>query len=92
LEEAWRSVPAFCVARGLVESTFFAKRHKLGRSDRSSNSPVSSIPIPSFAAVRLNPDPTIEIVIPGGLILRVPAGAGTDIVARLVVALRGVPC
>ena len=47
---------------------------------------------PSFAAVRLIPDPMIEIVVPGGLILRVPLGADADAVAQLVVALRGRTC
>jgi hypothetical protein len=38
------------------------------------------------------PDPTVEIVVPGGVILRVPIGADAAGVARLVLALRGEPC
>ena len=49
-------------------------------------------PNTSFAAVRLHSDPTIEIVVPGGVILRVPAGTDATAVARLVLALRGASC
>ena len=38
------------------------------------------------------PDPTIEIVLPGGLVVRVPVGADPAAVARLVAALGGAPC
>jgi hypothetical protein len=35
------------------------------------------------------PDPTVEVVVPGGVVLRVPVGADAAAVARLVLALRG---
>src|SRR3954464_2676320 len=93
---AWKksgqTVTAFCAARGIGESTFFAKRRVLTRPDCSPDAPASPRPIPSFAAVRVIPDPMVEIVVPGGLVLRVPVGADTDAVARLVVALRGGTC
>jgi hypothetical protein len=38
------------------------------------------------------PDPTVEIVVPGGLIVRVPVGADAAAIARLVLALRAAPC
>jgi hypothetical protein len=93
---AWKgsgqSVTAFCAARGIGESTFFAKRRELARRDQSPSVPASPAPSTSFAAVRVIPDPTIEIVVPGGVLLRVPAGADVAAVARLVLALRGAPC
>ncbi|HVK16503.1 MAG TPA: hypothetical protein VM533_06110 [Fimbriiglobus sp.] len=65
-KESGQTVAAFCAARGIGESTFFAKRRQLVRRKRSPNAPISPTPGPSFAAVRVIPDPTVEIVIPGG--------------------------
>ena len=91
-KESGQSITAFCTARGLGESTFFAKRRELARGDQSPNAPPPPSSHPSFAAVRVMPDPSIEIVVPGGLIVRVPVGADAAAVARLVLALRGAPC
>jgi hypothetical protein len=91
-KESGQTVTAFCAARGIGESTFFAKRRALTRPDRSPNAPASPRPIPSFAAVRVIPDLMVEIVVPGGLVLRVPVTVDADAVARLVLALRGAPC
>jgi hypothetical protein len=90
---AWResgqTVTAFCAAREVAEATFFAKRRELTRRDQSPN---ALAPNTSFAAVRLISDPTVEIVVPNGVIIRVPVGADPAAVARLVLALRGAPC
>ena len=91
-KESGQSVTAFCDARGIGESTFFAKRRELARRDQSPNSPPPQGPNPSFAAVRVIPDPTAEIVVPGGVILRVPVAADPVAVGRLVLALWGAPC
>src|SRR5262245_773961 len=91
-EESGQTVTAFCAARGIGESTFFAKRRELARRNPSPNAPAPPAPNTSFAAVRLISDPTVEIVVPGGLVVRVPVGADPAAVARLVLALRGAPC
>jgi hypothetical protein len=91
-KESGHTVTAFCAARGIGESTFFAKRRELARREQSPNEAAAASAKPSFAAVRVIPDPMVEIVVPGGLVLRVPVGADTDAVARLVVALRGGTC
>jgi hypothetical protein len=93
---AWKvsgqSVRAFCAARGVAEATFFARRRELTGREQSPRPATPSVPSPSFAAVRVIPDPTIEIVLPGGLLLRVPVGADPATVAHLVAALGGGPC
>jgi hypothetical protein len=86
-KESGQTVTAFCAARGIGESTFFAKRRAL--RERAPHAPA---PVTSFAAVRVIPDPNVEIVVPGGIILRAPVGAEPTAVAQLVLALRGVPC
>lgn len=91
-KESGQTVAAFCAARGIGESTFFAKRRDLARPERSPKPPASPKPLPSFAAVRVIPDPTVEIVIPGGVVVRVPVGAEPAAVSRLILALRGAAC
>src|SRR4051794_11017689 len=75
---AWKasvqSVRAFCAARGVGQATFYARRRDLAGRDHR-RQPATPTPSPSFAAVRVIPDPTIEIVLPGGLLVRVPVGA-----------------
>src|SRR5262245_33239220 len=93
---AWKasgqSVRAFCAARGLSEATFYARRLELADRVPPTTSDTPSRTQPTFAAVRVVPDPTVEVVLPAGLVLRVPAGADPAAVARLVAALRGQPC
>jgi hypothetical protein len=93
---AWKasgqSVRAFCAARGVAEATFFARRRALADREQPSRPAAPLVPSPSFAAVRVVPDPTIEIVLPGGLLVRVPVGADPAAVAHLVAALGGGTC
>jgi hypothetical protein len=92
---AWKasgqSVRAFCAARGVGQTPFYARRRDLAGRDRH-RQPASATPSPSFAAVRVIPDPTVEIVLPGGLLVRVPIGADPAAVAHLVAALGGGTC
>lgn len=93
---AWKvsgqSIRAFCAARGVAEATFYAKRREFADWEPSPRLADPSVPSPSFAAVRVIPDPTLEIVLPGGVHVRVPVGADPDAVARLIAALGGRPC
>ena len=92
---AWRqsgqSVRAFCAARGVSEATFFARRREL--IDRALlPQPTAPAPAVQFVPVNVVPDTTAEVVLPGGLIVRVPVAADPAAVARLVAALGGGPC
>jgi hypothetical protein len=92
---AWRhsgqSVRAFCAARGVSEATFFARRREL--LDRAPlPHPTAPAPAAQFVPVKVVPDPAAEVVLPGGLIVRVPVAADPAAVARLVAALGGGPC
>jgi hypothetical protein len=93
---AWKasgqSVRAFCTAHGVAEATFFARRRELANREPSPRPAATPVTSPSFAAVRVIPDPTIEVVLPGGLLVRVPVGADPAAVAHLVAALGGGPC
>ena len=93
---AWKvsgqSVSAFCAARGVAQATFFARRRELATPEQSPRPAAPTVTRPPFAAARVIPDPTIEIVLPGGLLVRVPAGADPAAVAHLVAALGGGLC
>jgi hypothetical protein len=89
-KQSGQSVRAFCTARGVSQATFFARRRQLAGPDPR---PVATpSPPPAFAAVRVVADPTIEILLPTGLVVRAPAAADPAAVARLVAALGGTPC
>ncbi len=86
------TVRAFCLARGLEEKRFYTWRRNLGLSPVARPVPASDAPARGFVPVRLVSDPTAEVVLPGGVTLRVPLTADPAHVARLAAALRGATC
>ena len=90
-QESGQSVRAFCAARSISEATFFARRREL--IDRAPlPQPAAAAPAAQFVPVNFVPDPRVEVVLPGGLIVRVLVAADPAAVARLVAALGGGPC
>jgi transposase len=86
------SVRAFCLARGLTERKFYTWRKNLGLSPVGRPTPTSDAPIRPFVPVRVVADSSAEVVLPGGVTLRVPVSSDPSHVARLVAALRGATC
>ena len=82
-----QSVAAFCNAHRVSQATFYSWRKRLAARARGRTAPA-----PAFAPVRVVPDPTVEVILPTGLIVRVPGGIEPATVARLVAALRGSAC
>jgi hypothetical protein len=83
-------VRAFCATHRVSQASFYAWRQRLaGHTSKSDDSPT---PAPTFAAVRVVPDSTVEVILRTGLVVRVPVGADPAAVARLVSALGGAPC
>jgi hypothetical protein len=91
LIDRWRasgkSVAAFCTAQHVSQATFYAWRKRL---DARAHSQVP--PAPAFKSLRIVPDPTADLLLPTGLVIRVPLGADPTVVARLVAALGGDAC
>jgi hypothetical protein len=87
------TVRAFCRDRGLHEKRFYTWRRTLGQSPvcRPESSP-SHAPAAGFVPVRVVPDASVEVVLPGGVTVRLPLSADPPHAARLVAALRGGPC
>ena len=91
---AWRnsgvSVRAFCRRRGLQETSFYWWRRTLQQRDRQGAT--STATQATFVPVRVVPDAMVEIVLPTGVVVRVPAGTEVQTVAMLVAALRAASC
>ena len=82
-----QSVAAFCATHHVSQATFYSWRKRLAAQTGCATPPASA-----FAPVRVVPDPTAEVILPNGLILRVPAATEPAAVARLVAALGGAAC
>ena len=82
-----QSVAAFCAAHGVSQATFYAWRKRLAARTRS-----TARTAPAFAAVRVVPDATAEVILPTGLIVRVSIGTDPVAVARLIAAFGGGAC
>ena len=98
LERRWRelvtaqarsglSVRAFCANRRISEPSFYGWRRELAERDASRQTAV-----PTFVPVQVLPSLAIEVALPGGVTVRVPAGANGEMAVRLVAALRAQPC
>ena len=87
----WRtsgqSIAAYCVAHGVSQATFYSWRKRLAARARRMTPPA-----PAFASVQVVSDPTVEVILPAGLVVRVPVGTDPAAVARLVAALGGGAC
>jgi transposase-like protein len=86
-QKSGQSIRAFCAERGLSEASFFAWRRTLRRSDRQ-----PTVTQPTLVPLRVIADAVLEVVLPTGVVVRVPPGADTAVVAALVAALRSTSC
>ena len=86
-EKSGKSVRAFCSDRRLQEASFYGWRRTLRERRR-----LAAQPVPRFVPLRVVPEAVLEVVLPTGLVVRVPAGAEAATVATLVAALRTATC
>jgi hypothetical protein len=98
-ERHWRSVltqwhqsdqtiAAFCDQRDLSKPTFTYWQRKLGFGRRSK--PRS--PAASFVPMTLVAEPQVEVVLPAGVILKLPLTTGEEQITRWLAAARAVSC
>lgn len=101
--ESGRTVAEFCAARGVGQAGFYAWRKRLAGAAGPSGAQrrAAGSATPGFAAVRVTAEAgwpaasaatAIEVVLPGGTVLRAPAGCAPDWLARLAAALRSAGC
>jgi hypothetical protein len=86
-KDSGQSVAAFCAAHRVSQATFYSWRKRL-----AARAPVTTPPAPAFAPIRVVADPTAEVILQSGLIVRAPASMDPAAVARLVAALGGAAC
>jgi hypothetical protein len=85
-----QAVATFCATHRVGQASFYSWRQRLAARNSEPTAPAP--PAATFAPLRVVPDPTAEVILPTGLIVRVPVGADPAAVARLVAALGSPPC
>ena len=88
-QQSSQSIRAFCAGRGLSEPSFYAWRRTL--RERARQRPAAR-PQPALVPLRVIAAAVLEVVLPAGVVVRVPAGADAAAVAQLVAALRATSC
>jgi transposase-like protein len=94
-QESGQSVRAYCRRQRLQEASFYFWRRTLQERDRhlqERDRQGSATVQAKFVPVRVVPEPLLEVVLPTGLIVRVPATTEAATVATLVAALRAASC
>ena len=90
LFDAWKrsgqTINAFCRVRKLTRSNFDRWRRILATE------PLKSNPISTFVPLRVVAEPMAEIVLPSGVVVRLPLTSASDAVTRLVAAVRAASC
>ena len=84
-KKSGQTIAAYCRARGLGQASFYAWRRQFARRDRVA-------PAATFVPLTVVPDAVVEVVLPKGVVVRVPAAADAAAVAKLVAALGTPPC
>ena len=85
----------FCAAEGVSLPSFYAWKRRLTAEGLSGSaaSPTDTVPGPRWLPVRLpGAGAAVELVLPGGALLRIPAGCDLAFVRALVQVLGGAPC
>ena len=92
LIDAWKrsgqSVNAFCRGRKLTRSNFDRWRRILACDPSESSSSSSS----AFVPLRVVAEPMAEVVLPSGIMVRLPLSATPEAVTRLVAAVGAASC
>jgi hypothetical protein len=88
-EESGESVRVFCSRRGLQEPSFYGWRKTLRERDGQRSTAQRR---PTLVPLRVVPDAVVEVVLPMGLVVRVPATIEASVVATLVAALKAATC
>src|ERR1041385_6308279 len=77
-QKSGQSIRAFCRGRGLSEPSLYSWRRTLRERDRQR---AALQPSARLVPVRVLPSAVVKVVLPVGLVVRVPAGADATMVA-----------
>ena len=90
-EHSGLSAVAFCAKEGVSTATFYAWRQRLRQQNAGQVGPADGAT--RLVPVRLLPAAApVEVVLPGGLVLRLTPGCDIDFVRALVATLGERPC
>jgi transposase len=88
-----RTINAFCRDRKLTRSNFDRWRQILARNpSESSHGESSSSPSSAFVPLRVVAEPMAEVVLPSGILLRLPLNAAPEAITRLLAAVGAASC
>jgi transposase len=85
----------FCVAEGVSLPSFYSWKRRLSAENRSADTQATDDPAPGprLLPVRLGSAPApVELVLPGGVVLRIPPGSDPAFIRSLVEALGDGSC
>jgi transposase len=85
-EHSGLCVTAFCDREGVSAPSFYAWRRRLR------NDPPGSSDGPRFLPVHVVASPSVELVLPGGAVLRLTPACDLAFIRALVDSLGGAPC
>ena len=83
-----QTISAFCRQRHLSQPAFGYWQRKLGFGRRTK--PRS--PAATFVPITLISEPCVEVILPTGVILKLPLTAGEETISRWLAAARAVSC
>lgn len=84
------TVVAFCAAEGVSESNFYLWRRRLDQPPATAANQLNVVPI--RVAPAPTPATTIELALPSGAVLRLPADARPELIVAILRGLEGRPC
>ncbi|HET8681725.1 MAG TPA: hypothetical protein VFM54_07600 [Micromonosporaceae bacterium] len=83
----------FCAHEGVSLAAFYSWKRRLAAAEPPADGPVLPVPGPRLLPVRLAaPDRAVELVLPCGVVLRLPPGCDLAFVRALMDALGEGPC
>jgi len=84
------TVVAFCAAEGVSESNFYLWRRRLAQPPTTDPNPTTVVPL------RVTPAPApatpIELTLPTGIVLRLPADTRPEMIVAILRGLERRPC
>lgn len=97
LIDAWhqsgQTIHAFCRDRQLTRSNFDRWRRILARDPHESSRGEESSPTAAtFVPLRVVAEPMAEVVLPSGIVVRLPLGAAPEAITRLIAAVGAASC
>ena len=83
------TVAAFCAAEGVSEANFYLWKRRLARPASPPAAPAATV-----VPIRLTPSPAtpIELALPSGAVVRLPADLGPEVIVAILRGLEGHPC